>query len=70
MTLTELRQVAAATEERRGWDFSRVCDHRDPVPGTTKRWCGATCGRIAASSTSAPVGANASWAWLLTLALA
>jgi SAM-dependent methyltransferase len=32
MTLDELRQIAAAVAPRRGWDFSRVRDDRDPVP--------------------------------------
>ena len=32
MTLEELERIAAAVDERRGWDFSRVRDDRDPVP--------------------------------------
>lgn len=32
MTLEELRRIAASVGERRGWDFSRVRDDRDPVP--------------------------------------
>jgi SAM-dependent methyltransferase len=32
MTLDELRQIAASVAPRRGWDFSRVRDDRDPVP--------------------------------------
>jgi SAM-dependent methyltransferase len=30
--LEELRYISAAVGERRGWDFSRVRDDRDPVP--------------------------------------
>ena len=32
MTLDELRRIAAEVAPRRGWDFSRVRDNRDPVP--------------------------------------
>lgn len=32
MTLEELQYIAASVSERRGWDFSRVRDDRDPVP--------------------------------------
>ncbi len=32
MTLEELSRIAASVGERRGWDFSRVRDDRDPVP--------------------------------------
>jgi len=32
MTLDELRRIAADVAPRRGWDFSRVRDDRDPVP--------------------------------------
>lgn len=32
MTLEELRRIAVSVSERRGWDFSRVRDDRDPVP--------------------------------------
>ncbi len=32
MTLEDLRRIAASVGERRGWDFSRVQDDRDPVP--------------------------------------
>ena len=32
MTLEELRCIAASVGERRGWDFSRVRDEREPVP--------------------------------------
>ncbi len=32
MTLDELRAIAAAVAPRRGWDFSRMRDDRDPVP--------------------------------------
>jgi SAM-dependent methyltransferase len=32
MTLDELRRIAAEVAPRRGWDFSRVRDDRDPVP--------------------------------------
>src|SRR4051794_30075237 len=31
-SLNELRQIAAAIAPRRGWDFSRMRDDRDPVP--------------------------------------
>ncbi len=32
MTLEELRRIAESVGERRGWDFSRMRDARDPVP--------------------------------------
>lgn len=32
MTLEELKRIAESVGERRGWDFSRVRDERDPVP--------------------------------------
>ena len=32
MTLEDLKRIAASVGERRGWDFSRVRDDRDPVP--------------------------------------
>jgi SAM-dependent methyltransferase len=32
MTLDELRRIAAEVAPRRGWDFSRLRDDRDPVP--------------------------------------
>lgn len=32
MTLDELRRIAASVAPRRGWDFSRVRDDRDPAP--------------------------------------
>lgn len=32
MTLEELRRIAAEVAPRRGWDFSRAQDDRDPVP--------------------------------------
>ena len=32
VTLEDLKRIAASVGERRGWDFSRVRDDRDPVP--------------------------------------
>ena len=32
MTLEELKRIAVSVGERRGWDFSRVRDDREPVP--------------------------------------
>lgn len=32
MTRDELRQIAASVAPRRGWDFSRMRDDRDPMP--------------------------------------
>src|SRR5947209_8651976 len=32
ITLSELRHIAEAVEDIRGWDFSRVRAMRDPVP--------------------------------------
>jgi SAM-dependent methyltransferase len=32
LTLKVLRRIAASVDERRGWDFSKVRDARDPVP--------------------------------------
>lgn len=32
MTREQLQRIAHAVGERSGWDFSRVRDHRDPVP--------------------------------------
>jgi SAM-dependent methyltransferase len=32
VTLDDLKRIAASVGERRGWDFSRVRDGRDPIP--------------------------------------